>query len=303
MVEQIAGGEDVAPGDFAAVGDDHTDDAPALQTSSRAREALLQLLDQRIDGPAEAAGFVDLAIRLRLRCGRDGAGDDLLAKASGWRAFGSGGAIRGALTHRVPHFVLTLLYRGLLAHAGVDDGLGGDELRAAAGPAAMLDAEDVEGKRLSAHGHDAVFANDAVLLAAADQLAGEQQERALAAIDEHTLIHGSAGVVLRRGAPLAAIADQAFRTVFGDKDLAAGETFFEGEEGASVLRTAHDREERNILVGDGIEDAPIAFGRRSSFVGARSGGDKGQASEGGKNGERGNQDTEEIGRASCRERV
>src|SRR5260370_14323013 len=103
MVERIAGGEDVAPGDFAAVGDDHTDDALALQTSSRAREALLQLLDQRIDGHADAAGFVDLAIRLRLRFRRDGAGDDLLAKASRLRAFRSRGAVRRAHTHPAPH--------------------------------------------------------------------------------------------------------------------------------------------------------------------------------------------------------
>src|SRR5260370_31042391 len=143
MVEQIAGGEDVAPGDFAAVGDDHTDDALALQTSSRAREALLQLLDQRIDGDADATGFVNLAIRLRLRFRRDGAGDDLLAKASRWRAFGSGGAIPGALTHRVPHFVLAFLYLGLLAHAGVQDGLGGRKLRAAAGPAAASRAKSI----------------------------------------------------------------------------------------------------------------------------------------------------------------
>src|SRR5260370_418772 len=110
MVEQIAGGEDVAPGDFAAVGDDHTDDALALQTSSRAREALLQLLDQRIDGHADAAGFVDLAIRLRLRFRRDGAGDDLLAKASRWRAFGSGGAVPGAPPPPPPPLLLPFLF-------------------------------------------------------------------------------------------------------------------------------------------------------------------------------------------------
>src|SRR5713101_8916801 len=138
MVEQIAGGEDVAPGDFAAVGDDHADHALALETSGGAREALLQLLDQRIDGHADATGLVDPAIRLRLRFRRDGAGDELLAQASRRRAFGSGGAIRGALTHGVPHLGLALLHRGLLAHAGVDDSAGGDELRTAAGPAAML---------------------------------------------------------------------------------------------------------------------------------------------------------------------
>src|SRR5260370_6315604 len=143
MVEQIAGGEDVAPGDFAAVGDDHADHALALEASGGAREALLQLLDQRIDGDADATGLVNLTIRLRLRFRRDGAGDDPLAQASRRRAFGSGGAIPGALTHGVPHLRLALLYRGLLAHAGVGDGLGGDEMPGSCRPAALLCAADV----------------------------------------------------------------------------------------------------------------------------------------------------------------
>src|SRR5258708_39460758 len=121
--ERMVGGEVSPPGLFTAVGDDHTDDALALQTSSRAREALLQLLDQRIDGHADAAGFVDLAIRLRLRFRRDGAGDDLLAKASRRRAFGSGGAIRGALAPRGPHPGLAFLFPRLPPPPGVHAGL------------------------------------------------------------------------------------------------------------------------------------------------------------------------------------
>src|SRR5260370_38465839 len=106
MVEQIAGGEDVAPGHFTAVGDDHTDDALALQTSSRAREALLQLLDQRIDGHADAAALVNFAIRLRLRFRLDFAGDDFLVKASRLRAFGCVGASLVCSTYPLPHAVL-----------------------------------------------------------------------------------------------------------------------------------------------------------------------------------------------------
>jgi len=56
----------------------------------------------------------------------------------------------------------------------------------------VLDAEDVEGKRRRADGDDAVLADDAVLLAPADEFAGEEQQRTLAAIDQNKLVDGSA---------------------------------------------------------------------------------------------------------------
>ena len=64
----------------------------------------------------------------------------------------------------------------------MNDGSGGAELRAA-GPAAVLDAKDVERQRRSASGDDAVLADDAVLLAPAYEFAGEEQQGTLAAID------------------------------------------------------------------------------------------------------------------------
>src|SRR5207249_10316569 len=79
----------------------------------------------------------------------------------------------------------------------MDDGIRGGELRGA-GPAAVLHAEDVERKRRRADGNDAVFADDAVVFASADEFTGKEQQRAAAAIDQNKLVDGSAGGVLRR---------------------------------------------------------------------------------------------------------
>jgi len=62
------------------------------------------------------------------------------------------------------------------------DALRCSELRVATGPAAVLDAEHIERQRLCADRHDAILADDAVLLAAADQFAGQKQQRPLAAM-------------------------------------------------------------------------------------------------------------------------
>jgi len=66
-MKEIAGGEDVAPGDFAAVGHDHADDAFALETGSGAGEAALDFFDVVIGGVADGAGLVDFLIGLRWR--------------------------------------------------------------------------------------------------------------------------------------------------------------------------------------------------------------------------------------------
>ena len=117
----------------------------------------------------------------------------------------------------------------------MDDGIGGGEL-CAAGPAAVLDAEYVEGKRRRADGDNAVLADDAVLLAAADELAGEEQKRALAAIDENKLVDGGAGRgLLDINGPAIARACQAFGALLTNEDVTGSETFFKSEEKAGVL--------------------------------------------------------------------
>src|SRR6266446_3091345 len=124
---------------------------------------------------------------------------------------------------------------GSFADAWVDDGFRGSKLRDA-GPAAMLDAKNAERQRRCTSRNDAVLADDAILLAAADEFASEKQQGAPTAVDENELVDGSAGVVLRNvnGTAIAS-ANQAFGALLANEDFAGGEAFFEGEERASVL--------------------------------------------------------------------
>ena len=145
----------------------------------------------------------------------------------------------------------------------MDDGIGGGEL-CAAGPAAVLDAEYVEGKRRRADGDDAVLADDAVLLATADEFAGEEQKRALAAIDENKLVDGGAGRgLLDINGPAIARACQTFGALLVDERFASGESFLESEEGTGVLAVrTDDGKDGDVLVRDGIEKPPFPLGPR-----------------------------------------
>src|SRR5882724_7244340 len=162
----------------------------------------------------------------------------------------------------------------------MNDGFGGGEIRAGR-PAPVLDAEDIERKRVGAGGNDAVLANDAVLLAAADEFAGEEKEGSFAAIDEDELIDaGSAGIVWRNA--VAAIAHDADAALFADDNFAGSETFFEGEEMSGVIGgTRDDGEDADVFVSDGVEQAPVAvaFGRVGR--GRRIGRDKAEQAESG----------------------
>ena len=124
----------------------------------------------------------------------------------------------------------------------------------------MLDAENVERQRIGAGSDDAVFGDDAVLLAAADQFAGEEQNGALAAVDQHQAIDGGAGAVLAGTGAAIAAAGHAVAALLADDYVAGGEAFVEGEEGGGVLRCRADyRKDGDIFVGDGIEKVPVAF--------------------------------------------
>src|SRR5713226_443304 len=115
-----------------------------------------------------------------------------------------------------------------------------------------------------ASGNDAVLADDAVLLSAANEFAREEQQRAAAEIDQDKLVNGSAGGGLRNvyGAAVAT-ANHGFGTLLANEYLTIGETIFEGEEGAGVLAEgAGDWEDRNVLVGHGIEEPPVTLGPR-----------------------------------------
>src|ERR1700719_4237370 len=174
-MEEIAGSEDIAPGHFAAIGHHDADDALTLQAGSSAGETPLYLIHKAVHRTPDAAGLIYFAVRLRWRLGSNGFGQNALAE----RRRGSGcgrHAYRGsrATGNCRPNLGLLLVHGGLLADAGMHDGLRRGELRAATGPAAVLHAEDVEGQRFGANRHDAVFADDAILLAAAHEFAGQQ---------------------------------------------------------------------------------------------------------------------------------
>src|SRR5260370_3489687 len=189
VMEEIAGSEDVAPGDDAAVGHHHADNSFILQTRSGLRKAVLYFVDEIIDGYADGTGLINFFVRFRASIAGNGRLEFLRrylsARSSGRRLHVS------AVTNGFPNFRLGLINRGALANARMNDGIGSSELRAA-GPTAVLDTEDVERERRSADGNDAVLSDNAVLLAAANEFAGEEQKRALAAINENKLVDGSA---------------------------------------------------------------------------------------------------------------
>src|SRR5215467_4998161 len=53
-MKEVAGGEDVAPGDFAAVGYDDADDAFTFESGSGAGEAALDFFDVSVSGSVDA---------------------------------------------------------------------------------------------------------------------------------------------------------------------------------------------------------------------------------------------------------
>src|SRR6266404_7902574 len=125
-MEEIAGCEDVAPSDFAAISDDYANNALALQAGSGAGETPLQLIDEAVNGAADACALINLSVRLRRRFGRDGVCQSFNAETrsgSRRRGGGSGGgcSCSGATGDRGPYLGLLLLDGGLLSDAGMND--------------------------------------------------------------------------------------------------------------------------------------------------------------------------------------
>ncbi len=129
-----------------------------------------------------------------------------------------------------------------------------------AGPAAMFDTKDVERQRRRADGHDAVLADDAVLLSAGNDFAGQENERALAAIDQDELIYLRADREVRRDAAVARAAHVV--ALLGDDRIARSQRFIERREiaGVCVLRRDHG-EDREILVRDRLGESPAGLRR------------------------------------------
>src|SRR6266851_1036939 len=296
LMEEFAGSEYVAPRHFATVSDDHADDALTLQPGSGARESSLHLLDKAVDRSAHTPGLVNFPVRLRRRLRRNGfleIGSAETRCRSVGCGRGTGCSGHSASGNRSPHLGLLLVHRSLLADAGMHDCLRRRELRTAACPAAVLHAEDIERQRFRSNRHDAVFADDAILLAAADQYSGQQQQRTLAAVDEHELVYRGACAVIRDGVNSIAVAHHADSPALADDHFAARETFFQRQKAAGVLRgAANHRKNRNVFVDDWIEDAPIAFRTGSGLMWVWSSPNKSEASKSGDGRQGGNGNSE-----------
>ena len=147
----------------------------------------------------------------------------------------------GATANGGPNFVLVLIDGGLFAHGGMDHGFRGGEGVTAAGPAAVLDAKDIERQRLRADGYDAVFADDAILLTAGNHFAGEKQQRFFASIYEDELVHLRAAAGIQHGRFGAVARTAHVFALFGDNCFARSERCIEGFEigGVGVLRGQH----------------------------------------------------------------
>ena len=117
----------------------------------------------------------------------------------------------------------------------------------------MLDAEDIQRKRWRACGHDAVLADDAVLFAAAHKFAREQQQRPLAAVEQHELVHGSPGWLGNVDWTAIPSAHHLFRAALPHHDFPGRQAFFQSQKGAGVLAKRSDHGKYgNIFVGCGI---------------------------------------------------
>jgi len=86
---------------------------------------------------------------------------------------------------------------------------------------------------------------DAVLLSAADELACEEQQRALAAVDQYQLVDEAPAVALwkvhgRPSRPRTMLSEP----LLTDGHVAGGETFLKSQEGTGVLAVGADERGR-----------------------------------------------------------
>src|SRR5260370_18749899 len=72
VIEEIAGGEDVAPGHVAAVGHHHADNSFILQTRSGLRKAVLYFVYEIIDGYADVTRLINFFVPFRASIAGDG---------------------------------------------------------------------------------------------------------------------------------------------------------------------------------------------------------------------------------------
>src|SRR5260370_20410713 len=126
MVEEIARREDVAPGNFAAVGYHDSNNTLALQAGRRAGEAALYFGNEIINRNANTARLVNFFVGFGVRVASDGV---LQAVRGGfWRGNRRRGLSSRAAADGIPHLRLCLIHGSLLAATTMDNGEGGSQL-------------------------------------------------------------------------------------------------------------------------------------------------------------------------------
>ena len=143
------------------------------------------------------------------------------------------------------------------------------------GPSAGLDAEDAEIDGVALRRHNAILADDAILLAAGNNLARQQEQRLVGVVDQDQGVDLVAAISRRIGqrmrAKHAVVSSASSRARpyeaaniagFGDFDLPALDAFIERDERrCRHLAGLHHREEKEIAAFDRGQDAVGAVRR------------------------------------------
>ena len=293
--EEFGVGEEIGPDDLAAHGDDDSNSVFLTEGGERLlaglHEAGSLLIDFGADGlvlhrlgvagGAEAGATAhDAAVHRQIGDGAVGDGDGLGGNGDGLGPAGDrrrrSSRLGGGCSHcgdgavdGIPDLLLTLGDHCLLTDLGLDHeaadcaAAGCAELAGAFGPAAVFDAEDGEVDGVGSGGNDAVLGDNAVLLAAGDDLAGEQEQRAVGVVDQDQGVDLVALLARRGGRAAAGTDETAHFAGFGDLDFAGLEALIEGEELAalrgSAVRANHGKESE-VAAFDRFEDTIAAGG-------------------------------------------
>lgn len=174
----------------------------------------------------------------------------------------------------VPYLLLVLVDHGAFTNGGLHHEAlrgsfcGSTEGCGTLGPAARLYAEDGEIDGVRFDWNDAVFGNDAVLLAAGDDFSGEEQEWLAGVVNEDErvdLITMEAQPGKWRIGTACAGTDETLDTArFGDLDFAAADSLVEGDErrfAGGFAGNADDRKQEKVAALNWSEHTVRTAGR------------------------------------------
>ena len=133
------------------------------------------------------------------------------------------------------------------------------ELRARR-PPPVLHAKHIQRQRFRERRHDPVLADHAVLLPAAHQLSGQQQQRPLAVIHQHQLIHRRPVIVLRHWPRSVAVPVHRLRPLLAYRHLTARQPVLQRQKRARVIACSrHHRKHRQVLVTHRLQQPPLSL--------------------------------------------